>query len=52
MQDIASEFHTACVQEFLELISEVQPRSHGNELAATCLLRSYEIIEGNVFIAD
>lgn len=46
MQEIASAFHTACVQGFLKLINEVQPRSHGNELAATCLLRSYEIIDG------
>jgi hypothetical protein len=49
MQEMASAFHTACVQEFLELVDEFQPRSHGNELAAACLLRSYEIIDG-IFI--
>jgi hypothetical protein len=49
MQEIASAFHTSCVQEFLEPIKEVQPRTHGNELAATCLLRSYEIIDGKTF---
>lgn len=52
MQEIASAFHAACVQGFLELLNQVEPRSNGNELAATCLLRSYEIIEGKSFIVD
>ena len=51
MQEIGSAFHVACVQEFLELINEVQPRPQGNELAATCLLRSYEIIDSKYIIA-
>jgi hypothetical protein len=44
--DIASAFHSVCVQDFLLLIDEGNPRPHDNELAATCLLRSYEIIDG------
>ena len=46
MQGFANAFHAACVQEFLLSISHVGLRSHENELAATCLLRSYEIIGG------
>jgi hypothetical protein len=47
MQGIAQAFHSACVQEFLLVINQAERRSNGNELAATCLLRSYEIINGN-----
>jgi hypothetical protein len=46
VQNIASAFHAACVQDFLQLMDIGEPRSHANELAATCLLRSYEIING------
>lgn len=46
LQEIASAFHTTCIQDFLAVINETQPRSHGAELAATCLLRSFEIING------
>lgn len=46
VQGLASAFHASCVQEFLLLMNKVELRSHGNELAATCLLRSYEIING------
>lgn len=44
----AAAFHAACVREFLSSISKVEPRAYDNELAATCLLRSYEIISGMV----
>ena len=46
VQELAPAFHAACVQDFLLLMNRVEPRSHGNELAATCLLRSYEIMNG------
>lgn len=50
VQDVASAFHAACVQEFLLLIDKGESRSHGYELAAACLLRSYEITDGKIHL--
>lgn len=44
MQFFGPAFHAASVKEFLVSMSETELRPHDNELAATCLLRSYEII--------
>jgi hypothetical protein len=46
-EDMATAFHAVCVRGFLESIEHVEPESHGDYLAATCLLRSYEILNGN-----
>lgn len=47
LEAIATAFHTACVRELLQSISQAGTRSYDNELATACLLRSYEIITGN-----
>ena len=49
-QVLAPAFHAACVQDFLLLTSRIEPGFHGNELAATCLLRSYEIMNGKYIL--
>jgi hypothetical protein len=46
-QGFAQAFHAACVQELLPFIDRMEARFHCSELAATCLPRSYEIINGN-----
>lgn len=46
LREFGSAFHSACIQNFLCVLAQDGRRSHDNELAATCLLRSYEIIEG------
>jgi hypothetical protein len=45
-EDIATAFHAACVRELLDSLKHVKTESQGDYLAATCLLRSYEILNG------
>ena len=44
--DTAMIFHAACVAELLGFMSAPNVEPEGPELAATCLLRSYELING------
>jgi hypothetical protein len=44
--ELATAFHAACVRELLDSIEHEKPESQGDYLAATCLLRSYEILNG------
>ncbi|KAK6380183.1 hypothetical protein LTS17_005372 [Exophiala oligosperma] len=44
--EIASAFHDACVEDFLSSMESPDTTLKGSKLAATCLLRSYEIING------
>jgi Fungal specific transcription factor domain len=44
--DIAGAFHAACVGELLDSLEHLEPEDQGDYLAATCLLRSYEILNG------
>jgi hypothetical protein len=44
--DFATVFHTACVVELLQSLELPELRFHGSKLAATCLLRSFELING------
>lgn len=46
-ETMAMNFHAACVERMLRLVNATNVDLHGNELAATCLLRSYEIINGS-----
>lgn len=43
---LATAFHSACVTELLDSMEISTTRPWGSELAATCLLRSYELISG------
>jgi hypothetical protein len=43
---IATAFHDACVTDFLQSMEAVSVESRDLNLAATCLLRSYELISG------
>ncbi|KAI9729384.1 MAG: hypothetical protein M1834_006908 [Cirrosporium novae-zelandiae] len=43
---LAQAFHTACVKDLLAVMRNPH-ESHGDYLAATCLLRSYEILNGD-----
>jgi hypothetical protein len=43
--ELATALHAACVGELLDSIEHENPESQGG-LAATCLLRSYEILNG------
>lgn len=48
-------FHGACVRDLLKVLNdvhsnpEIQGEVQGDYLSATCLLRSYEILNGKVF---
>ncbi|KIW18130.1 hypothetical protein PV08_02418 [Exophiala spinifera] len=44
--EIANIFHDACVEDFLSSMESPDTTLKGSKLAATCLLRSYEIING------
>ncbi|KAI9739704.1 MAG: hypothetical protein M1834_006423 [Cirrosporium novae-zelandiae] len=47
LQNVATAFHGACVIELLEVMnSSLEPS--GDYLASTCLLRSYEILNGDM----
>lgn len=50
LQPLAEEHHTRCVKLLIELDSENELVSGGIALAATCLLRSYEILSGTSLI--
>jgi len=39
-------YHAACVKDLLVVMDNIQPEFQGDYLAATCLLRSYEILNG------
>ena len=47
-QEIGPVYHAACVKDLLAIMSEILPEYRGDYLAATCLLRSYEILNGTV----
>lgn len=46
MQGLGQVFHAACIRDLLHAIENFQIRLRGDYLAATCLLRSYEILAG------
>lgn len=46
MQELELAFHAACVHDMLEVMDDFDPGLRGDYLAATCLLRSYEILTG------
>jgi Fungal specific transcription factor domain len=48
VQGLGYGFHAACVQDLLRVIDNFQLGLQGDYLAATCLLRSYEILSGIV----
>lgn len=50
--EIATVFHDACVTGFLESSEATSAESRDSNLAATCLLRSYELITGMYLSAD
>jgi hypothetical protein len=45
-QGLGHVYHAACVRDLLEVLNEVHSEMQGDYLAATCLLRSYEILNG------
>jgi len=45
-QGIGTVYHAACVRDLLAAMHDIQPEFQGDYLAATCLLRSYEILDG------
>lgn len=47
-QGLGLAFHAACVQDLLHVMDNSHPELQGDYLAATCLLRSYEIQTGTV----
>lgn len=49
-QGLAHIFHVKCVQDLLSSLTDLKREFHGELLAATCLLRSYEILDGKVTI--
>jgi hypothetical protein len=46
LAELATAFHVSCVRELLDSIEHKKPESQGDYLAATSLLRSYEILDG------
>jgi hypothetical protein len=48
MTDLGPVYHAACVKDLLAAIHDVQPQFDGEHLAAACLLRSYEILNGKI----
>ncbi|KZF23020.1 hypothetical protein L228DRAFT_141531 [Xylona heveae TC161] len=46
LRSIGPAFHTACGRELLDAIDSLSG-SHGEYIASTCLLRSYEILDGD-----
>jgi hypothetical protein len=45
-QGVGAVYHAACIRDLLEVMQEIRPEQQGDYLAATCLLRSYEILNG------
>ena len=44
--DLGYVYHAACIRNLLEIMDDIEPEMQGDYLAATCLLRSYEILSG------
>jgi hypothetical protein len=44
LQGLGSVYHATCVRELLAAVDDFQSELQGDYLAATCLLRSYEIL--------
>lgn len=47
-QDLGRVYHAACIGDLLKVLNDIQPEMQGDYLAATCLLRSYEILNGQL----
>jgi hypothetical protein len=47
-QDLGHVYHAACVRDLLGVLNDVNPEIQGDDLASTCLLRSYEILNGKM----
>jgi hypothetical protein len=45
-QELAHEYHASCIRDLLAVLNDVAPATQGDCLAATCLLRSFEILNG------
>lgn len=45
-QEFDSIYHASCVEELLAKLNDKSPELQADFLAATCLLRSYEILNG------
>jgi len=45
-QELAHEYHASCIRDLLAVLNDVHPETQSDYLAATCLLRSYEILNG------
>jgi Fungal specific transcription factor domain len=45
-QALGHVYHAACVRDLLEVLNDIHIEMQGDYLAATCLLRSYEILNG------
>ena len=45
-QGLGPLYHAACVKDLLAVMDNIKPELQGEYLAATCLLRSYEILNG------
>jgi hypothetical protein len=41
-------YHAACVGDLLEVLKDIHSKIQEDYLAATCLLRSYEILNGKL----
>lgn len=48
IEELGITFHAACVQDMLAVMDDFPQTLRGNCLAATCLLRSYEILTGTL----
>lgn len=46
-EEMGLAFHGACVRDMLAVVDDFDSSLRGEYLAATCLLRSYEIMIGN-----
>lgn len=47
-QELGHEYHAACIRDLLEVLNDVRLEMQDDYLAATCLLRSYEILNGKI----
>ncbi|KUJ17910.1 uncharacterized protein LY89DRAFT_30609 [Mollisia scopiformis] len=48
LQHFGCVYHASCVEELLDALNDSSPESQEDFLAATCLLRSYEILNGDM----
>ncbi len=44
LRDVAEFYHMQCIQKLIPLVKDMTRFHDGDTLAATCLLRSYEIL--------